>query len=274
MVTHLVERNPADLISRGSTAKKLAASKIWFWGPEWLAEPVSQWNALPEVADGGNVPLLHHSQTFLATARAEEKCFVFELINKFNSYHKLLRITAYCLRFIHQCRSRASIMEKKAGPISTSELRKSLQLIVKCIQKEFFSPEYSALVNKREIAKNSKILNLHPFLDKDGLIRVGGRLRLSNLPPEAKHQIILPREHAFTRALVTMIHLSYFHAGCQLTVSVVRQRFWIPSIRRLVNSVIHHCLPCVRWQAKPLSQIMGELPHRELYHRSHGSLLQ
>ena len=54
-------------------------------------------------------------------------------------------------------------------------------------------------------------------------------------------------------------HNKLHHAGSQLLISQIRQRFWIPSIKLLVKSVIQQCLICYRLKAQA-SQLMGELP--------------
>ena len=44
-----------------------------------------------------------------------------------------------------------------------------------------------------KISRQSSLLKLDPFIDEEGLIRVGGRLKNSTLPFEVKHPIVLPR---------------------------------------------------------------------------------
>ena len=44
-----------------------------------------------------------------------------------------------------------------------------------------------------KISRQSSLLKLDPFIDEEGLIRVGGRLENSTLPFEVKHPIVLQR---------------------------------------------------------------------------------
>jgi len=39
-----------------------------------------------------------------------------------------------------------------------------------------------------------------------------------------------------------------------------RENYWIPRIRNLVKTVIHHCLTCYKFKAQATQQLMGELP--------------
>jgi len=45
------------------------------------------------------------------------------------------------------------------------------------------------LGEKQEVAVNSSLKTLHPFIDNEGLLRVGGRLQHSTLPYQTRHQM-------------------------------------------------------------------------------------
>ncbi|XP_066599853.1 uncharacterized protein [Prorops nasuta] len=55
-------------------------------------------------------------------------------------------------------------------------------------------------------------------------------------------------------------HLETLHGGLQLTLSTLRQRFWVVNARNLVKSCVHKCITCVRERAKLGNQLMGSLP--------------
>ena len=93
-----------------------------------------------------------------------------------------------------------------------------------------------------------------------GLLRVGGRLRHSALSVDAQHQVIIPRDHKFTELVVDEAHRRTLHGGTQLTLSTVRQKYWILQGRQRVKALIHRCVTCTRWRATPGRQLMGDLP--------------
>ncbi|GFU99793.1 DUF5641 domain-containing protein [Trichonephila clavipes] len=64
--------------------------------------------------------------------------------------------------------------------------------LMKQVQLSSFYKEIRAMQNGDDICNKSKILNLSPFLDDKGIIRVGGRLKHSRLPYSSKHPILLP----------------------------------------------------------------------------------
>ena len=64
--------------------------------------------------------------------------------------------------------------------LSAKELTDAEMFWVKTTQLAGFSSKISTLKARKELATNSKILMLRRFFDQSGLLRVGGRLNLSN----------------------------------------------------------------------------------------------
>ncbi|GBM83288.1 hypothetical protein AVEN_261132-1 [Araneus ventricosus] len=78
-----------------------------------------------------------------------------------------------------------------------------------------------------KFVKYSKLIQLNQFLDRKGLLRVGGRIRNSNLSDSERYPIILPKEYPITIMLVKLSHLNYPRAGVQTVNSEMRQIYWI-----------------------------------------------
>jgi len=96
----------------------------------------------------------------------------------------------------------------------------------------------------QEVAASSSLKTLPPFIDKEGILRVGGSLQQSTLPYQTMHQMILPTNHHFTKLVVSAEHIRLHPAGPQHLIASLRERYWFPSIRNLVKTVTHHCLTC------------------------------
>ena len=81
--------------------------------------------------------------------------------------------------------------------------------IIRSVQHEHFKEEIKTLrqlstcgeflsreaVNQRDMSlkKTSCMYRLDPYLDADGILRVGGRLRRANMPEGIKQQVVLPK---------------------------------------------------------------------------------
>lgn len=102
-------------------------------------------------------------------------------------------------------------------------------------------------------------MSLHPFLGKENLIRLGGRIKNSALSYNERHPVILPR-HRITELLIDQAHKAALHGGTQLTLRILRQNYWIISARIAVKAFIHKCVRCVRERACTALRLMGNLP--------------
>ncbi|XP_071564062.1 uncharacterized protein [Temnothorax nylanderi] len=201
--------NPADVVSRGLLPEKLIESKIWWKGPDWLSS-----NAYPSRKAETFVDdqALEPRRIFVAVNTNEKV----ELLYKFSSYNKLQRVIAFCLRFIHNLKSPTV---KDTGKLTTAELQKATIKIIKLIQREEFLPEMRDLSRQQSVDKASKLLSLNPFVDADGVVRVGGRLREASLAFDTKHPIVLPPRHHVTKLIIEHEHIRQLHAGVQLTAN-------------------------------------------------------
>ncbi|XP_044733954.1 uncharacterized protein LOC123296518 [Chrysoperla carnea] len=106
--------------------------------------------------------------------------------------------------------------------------------------------------------------NLNPFLDQDGLLRVGGRLDQSSLEYDMKHPYILPKDSTLSRLVIWDVHLRLLHSGTRNTLATIRQRFWILGGRVSVRKEILRCVICSRYRGKRAQQLMGQLPPRRV----------
>ena len=57
-------------------------------------------------------------------------------------------------------------------------------------------------MEQQDVAASSSLKKLHPFIEMEGLLRVGGRLEQCMLPYQTMHQIILPPNHHFRKLVV------------------------------------------------------------------------
>lgn len=127
----------------------------------------------------------------------------------FSSWTRLLKVTAWIVRFVYNARHRHA---KRTGPLQAEEINDAEMCWIKYQQSVSFVEEVQALKATRLVASNSKIANLNPYLAEDGIIRVGGRLQLSNLPHAAKHQVVLPYDGQLVALLIMHVHKRMIHA--------------------------------------------------------------
>ena len=109
------------------------------------------------------------------------------------------------------------------------------------------------------LPKNSRILGLHPFLGKDGLLHVGGRLSHSSLSIN-QHPIIVASQDHFVKLLLSHEHVRLAHCGPTLLLSSVGEMWHVIGARRAARTVCSQCIPCRKVAAAGTQQRMGQLP--------------
>jgi len=166
--------NPEDLITRGAEAKSFSRCALLWKGPEWLCLSPSHWPSTPPL------PLNMPEVRTIKLALAAKTIDVDMWISK--RYSSLLRITALVQRFLHNRRSSLSNTERKFGFISLDEMNRARIFGTARSQAESFSNEVSPLKSDRLVHRGSCLRALSPFIDNQGLIRVGGRLNNAEVP--------------------------------------------------------------------------------------------
>lgn len=250
--------NPADIISRGAYPQQLHDSYLWFEGPKFLKSPQEQWPSftLNEI----DVPeQCTKYSSFIVSENINKIYSVY--YTKFSSYTRLIRTTAYIYRFYNNIRARLykkqTIQDLNLSPI---EITRSEISLVKLVQQLRFSQEINDLRTKNRVNNNSKLVNLNPFLDEFGIIRVGGRLKNSDFDYAKKHPMVLPPNDHFTKILITYEHCRTLHGGCQLVLSTLRNRFWPLNGKSVVRQQIRKCIICFKAKPRFMNVMMGDLP--------------
>lgn len=247
------DTNPADLISRGTTPQILKESDLWWSGPAFLKQEKYSWPVLPSRPDIVKLPEMK-------SFSVDTEPSVFNIEN-YSTFRKLKRVFAYILRAMYNFRNPKS---KHSGPLTVEELENSFLLLCKLSQRQSFPKEYNLLLKNKSINCKSNILSLNPFLDKNQVMRVGGRLSHSSYDYDKKHQIILNASSHLTRLIFNYEHIRHMHAGPQLLLCTIREYIWPVSGRRLARRIVKSCVTCRRFSNQALLPMMGQLPSQRV----------
>ena len=230
--------NPADLASCGCDVRTLLPSK-WFHG-------------------AGNIDLFSRQTTeefpvdlddlelkiSVYSTRIEKPHLGLKRFERFSSWKSVIRAVSFLIRRLNP----------NYAPVESD--RKATTLLLKEIQSVAFGE-----VKNHVLRKDSNIVKLSPILDKNELLRVGGRLPLSTLPYEEKHPIILPGKTHMSTLLVQHFHEVGKHQGHQMPLGTLRScGYWIIGGNRAVSSSIRNCVICRKLKGNFCVQKMAPLP--------------
>lgn len=239
--------NPADYGTRPMSIETLSSLNTWWQGPSFLRS-----NNFASVTPIAPTTLEQKPTPVIVNVTVLQPLFEWK-----SSFLKNVRIMSYILRFVNNTGKKG--ISNVRGPLRAAELHFAETIIWKIIQAEGFGQDYKLLLAGKPLPVNSKILPLSPFIDKVGVVRVGGRLKHADLPYERKFPILLPH-HPVTDCLIKHFHIVHCHAGPNALAAILQTRYWIPNIISRIKRITHKCPPCLRWRAQTATQKMADLP--------------
>uniref|UniRef100_A0AAG5DVF4 Integrase catalytic domain-containing protein n=1 Tax=Anopheles atroparvus TaxID=41427 RepID=A0AAG5DVF4_ANOAO len=257
--------NPADDISRGLSPDTLLECQRWWHGPHWLSLGAEHWpqggaesEEEIDLSDERNIPQLVATTVNGSDVSAK-------LFERFSSYLKLQRATAYWLRYF-DCLKNAGTdcgstrCATTIDPLTKDELQRAELKLCKLSQQISFAEEIQILQAGSDVSRGSRLKWLSPFVDASGVLRVGGRLRNAQLDIATKHPIVLSSKHPLASLLVEAYHTKLLHAGPQLLLATLRNKFWILGGRSLCKTVFHRCVKCFKVKPTLVKQSVADLP--------------
>ena len=235
------DENPSDLGSRGCGGNKLTI--MWKRGPKWLIDQ-DLWPSVVDLkpsqeSDKEKKPV---KEIFKASVLKKTGEMLIQLLNKFN-LKKTERIISWIQRFIYNSKVKGK-EKRKRGPLTTDEVRSSLQKLIKIYQLEYESnPAFKETKERLNLQKNN-----------EEMYECQGRII-------EEYPIFIPPKTLLAEKMVEKAHLQTIHGGVGLTMTKIRSRFWIPKLRQLTKSVIYRCHGCRRFRATAyVPPIPGKLP--------------
>lgn len=244
------KENPADLASRGTSAAKLENS-TWLKGPDFLWSDnlpdysvcQSDFNLQEDDPEVKKVTTLQTQKKLPSIAR---------LLEKVSTWDKAIRVTKAFITKLHK------IQKKPTDNVAVQKQARTQ--IIKATQEDHFL-EMAMLRDNKDIPVNNPLTKLNPFLDRDGVLRVGGRLKNSSFAYEERHPAILPKSSHITMLLIRDLHERSAHQGRGMTLAKIRSSgLWIVNAKSVVSSFIHQCVICRKMRAKPIIPQMKDLP--------------
>ncbi len=263
--THL---NPADVGSRTVTSD-LLSSTTWLKGPAFLHNVSLHSPELQEAYDliNPDTDSEVRPQVVASFTHVTRDVIHPQRFERFSKFSTLLIAVAH---LIHVARSFAhSTQDECQGwhvcRPTEEELLKAKVCIVKSVQNECYSEELKCINSGSNIPQSSSLWKLHPILDQNQLLRVGGRIEQSGLSMNDVHPIIIPGRHHLATLLVSHYHEAVKHQGRHLTEGAIRTAgFWLVGAKRCISSLLHGCVTCRRLRGKMEHQQMAALPAERL----------
>ncbi len=142
--------------------------------------------------------------------------------------------------------------------MTIEDLNKAEIAIWKYVQTIEYDKVIDLIQHEKSLLRKIKLAKLCPFIDSDGLLRVGGRLERAIATYTVKHPIILPSDSHVVLLLVRNVHQVIGHQGRETVTSRLRQKYWIIGLSSLTRRILHDCIQCRKRQARPRDQLVAD----------------
>ncbi|XP_065368694.1 uncharacterized protein LOC135961125 [Calliphora vicina] len=244
--------NPADLGTRGCKPQELSNNMLWWQGPPWLSKPQSEWPKNNQL----QTQKIEQKVQCLQTSINET-----DILNRFSSYHKALRVLSYVFRFYHNSITKFRSQFTHTQKCLTQKEVNFVKLrLIALAQKSHYQAEFKDISNSLPISNRSSLKSLNPILDTDNILRANGRLVNASLPYNERCPIILPGNSLFCQLYLEHLHLFLAHAEYNQISRMVQTEFYISRLKPRIKKIIRHCKTCIIYKQKPCTQIMSPLP--------------
>ena len=198
-----------------------------------------------------------------------------EVVKRFSNWFHAKRVLGRCLNIARTWRTKATGGDTRRGvvqnfedPVNVETMSEAERLVIKAVQNEAFRDELSKLKNEpkpsrtkeprvknKELKNSSPLYRLDPFVDNNGMLRVGGRIKAASISEDVKHPVLLPREGHVSWLMARCLHETANHQGHEIRAS----GYWIIGCSALVSKVIHACTTCRKLRARTAEQKMADL---------------
>ena len=207
-----------------------------------------------------------------------------------------MRAIAVCLRFQQRFRKTAAsepqvggqnVKERNEGmptckPVDVQDLQRAELQIIKIVQNEAFQNEIQMLKDTeikfqatdkdarkermKTMKRSTSLYKFDPFIDENGVLRVGGRLRQFSVPYEVKHPVSLPWKGHVTNLILCHYHQLVQHQGRKrITQNEIRSSgYWIIGGSSVVSDHISKRVSCRKLRGRPQEQKIANLPEDPL----------
>ena len=156
-----------------------------------------------------------------------------------SSYWRTLRMTAWMLRFVSNCRIKRKT-NRKIGPLNTDEILNARTRWVKRVQ-DGGQTVIKSPGSKLEKDPQTEILKCKGRIKNCRPIYLGGRI--------------------FVSKLIKHVHNQIMHLGVSNIMAAVCETWLIPKLREKVNKAIHKYDVCRLYSTKPFeAQVTAKMP--------------
>ena len=219
---------------------------MWTHGPPWLTnhDHWPEWKPNNVLLQSSLDKNQETSEVTAEVTDTSTNASITQIIapTKFSDLQRLLRTTAWVLRFVDALK-KGNVCKGK--PLTVHDVEKARNVWIREIENDAYGNEL-ANIQKPKTSRVPLVRQLRLFTLEDNIIRCGGRIHHAPVEHSAKFSILLPPNHHFTLLVVNDAHEKLQHAGLNQTLTQIRQKYWIPTARQYIKKILRKCVSVER----------------------------
>ena len=270
-------QNLADVATRPFRVGDKDRWNLWVKGPKYLRQlDDSEWTTEvdPPVEEFPDV-LAPFNSIMKVSPSDNDSPFLQHILDRTNKLTKVIHV----LMSVQRCFSKwkQKVFQTDLDPTTDVEPVRIAQLMLICTtQGDNFSPVLKLIrsgltfqgavetipKNRRESWMTS-VQKFVPFLDPDGILRIGGRLDYGkHFTDQLKHPALLPRRHKVTELFIVDKHERLAHRSAETVLAALSNDEGIKPIGGIqtVRSYLSNCFTCELLRKSRGEQLMAPLP--------------
>ena len=176
------------------------------------------------------------------------------------------------MKYMKKLKARAKKKLHETVQVRAQDVERAGKLIIHTGQFKAFKDQLKEPAKGKEDSSTpmtTKLYNpvrkLDPYIDEDGVLRVGGRLKNADYADQVKHPIILPKGSHVTKLIIKHYHECTKQQGKRMMLNEIWSRgYWIMGGSSAVSTLIASCVTCRKLRGPVIQQRMADLPEDRL----------
>ena len=239
------KNNPADQGTRRLKVTELKENSLCLQGPQFL--PSSNDNCTTDEQQHENVFLNSAEQKSQVTRRqAIDKDFI-----DANRFSQWLKVRAVNIKVKN--------LRNKTKP-RDQQFIDAENFFFRLYQQQSLDEDVNQLTHNRPVQKRSRLIQLTPSKDEDGIIRSNSRLANTPVSTATKKPMNLDGINRIISLFLELQHNINDHVGVEQQTHSIELNYWVLQFKTLMKKISNRCYECRRQRQLNSQPQMSDLP--------------
>jgi len=229
--------NPADAVTRCVSAKMLKNTN-YHTGSLAQKSILDIQLVVPRNAVG----VTNCSTQIVSSFPNDQPCIV--NLDRYSSFAKTVGVVSRVLMFVRNLKAKVGRSVYLHETVRASTYETAANYVLNHAQLKSFGEVHKSLL-KGDLS-HQLVTQMNLFIDRDGLIRVKGKLKKLKADYGEKCPVLLSKDCPISKSIIWDTHLKLKHGGIHRVLARIRKEFWITNAFTCVKKLLKTCLVCRR----------------------------